>query len=437
MSPTYAEQFHLLVNLENHPDYLPQAYELALKFFERARYDASPLYSRFEYQEDSFEARLSAIYDNAMLGMYEASPLESGIISYPDERGIEQKYNVGRFSNRAVKEFLKQSAPFNLTDGAWLQYIHPAGSWDSVRAKLFSIWDDECGNGIFEQNHSNVYRDLLQSLGIHLPPIQSRELMAQDLLDEAFVQPVFEQCVSHFPGRFLPEILGMTLFLEWEATPVFYPIMRLLEARSFNPLYYSLHVAIDNISAGHGAVAKQAVKLYMAEQRARDSEAAAQEKWQRIWNGYVTWATMGDFSAAIVERYLAIDKKQINISADPRKPRYFPDINAFFHRQMVRLIERKAPVASQVHRGRLIGGRPLSGLFAEPAELMRLLVKEGLVEPDHPRGSRFIQLTAFDGPMYKVFTQAEIDVIFDWIESLKGPHYPGFDPMPSTAAGGD
>lgn len=68
---------------------------------------------------------------------------------------------------------------------------------------------------------------------------------------------------------------------------------------------------------------------------------------------------------------------------------------------------------------------------------MRLLVKEGLVDPDDPRRSRLLGLTAFDGPMYKVFTPEEVDVILDWIESLRGPKYSRFDPMTSAALDGD
>jgi hypothetical protein len=248
---------------------------------------------------------------------------------------------------------------------------------------------------------------------------------------------VFQLCVGLFPERFFPELLGMTLYLEWEATPTLMPIVRLLEARHYNSHFYRLHVAIDNVSSGHGAIAKEAIKLYLAEQKEQGCEQALQEQWQRIWNGYVTWAAMGDFGIRIIERYLAIDKKQINISTDPNKRKCIPDINAFCHDQMVRLIKSKAPIASQIHRGKVLGGKPLSSLFSQPEELMQLLFKAGFVDPNHPRGSRFLQLTAFDGPMYKVFTQDELDTIIDWIESLRKPNYPCFDPLPESPTPGD
>ena len=52
-----------------------------------------------------------------------------------------------------------------------------------------------------------------------------------------------------FPQEFFPELLGMTLYLEWEATPTLTPTVRMLRGRKINPHFYSLHVAIDNAYA--------------------------------------------------------------------------------------------------------------------------------------------------------------------------------------------
>ena len=54
----------------------------------------------------------------------------------------------------------------------------------------------------------------------------------------------------------------MTLFLEWEATPTLTPTVRMMRGRSIDPLFYQLHVAIDNISRGHGALAFEAIKIF-------------------------------------------------------------------------------------------------------------------------------------------------------------------------------
>jgi hypothetical protein len=97
---------------------------------------------------------------------------------------------------------------------------------------------------------------------------------------------------------------------------------------------------------------------------------------------------------------------------------------------MLALVRRKAPFASQLHGGIVIGGKPLSSLFDRPQELLDLLVKEQLVNPKHPRDSRLLALMQFEGPMYRVFSEDEQSVVLDWIESLGGNAYECIDPLP-------
>ncbi len=319
---TMPEYFHILTNVEQHPDFLPKARELALNFFANANFDADQNYARFEYSPEAFDRRMNKIYDEYVLQMNERSWLDTGSITYPvvvrqeGDREItkNKKFEVGPFTDRVVREQLRQLAPFNLVDGAWLQRIQSVGPSDEVKAHLFAIWDDEAGNGRVEQNHCNVYDTLLRSLNIYMPPITAREFIERDLLPSAFTQAVFQLCVGLFPEEFFPEILGMTLYLEWEASPTLTPAVRLYEGRRIDAHFYRLHVAIDNITEGHGALAKEAIKLYLAEESDEGGSEAVQELWQRIWRGYVTWATAGGMGREFRELALLIDHKQIDLS---------------------------------------------------------------------------------------------------------------------------
>lgn len=423
-SLTRAEQFHVLLNIEDHPGFLPHGREIARTFFRGADYGADPLYAEFPYTEDTFDERMKAIYDGFVGTMYLPHWMDTGIIRFPDDQGRRRTYNVGAFSTRVVKARTRQFAPFNLVDGAWLQNILTVGPGDDVQSNLFAIWDDEAGNGKIEQNHSNVFDSLLRSIGIYMPSIRAEAFIEQSFLPGAYEGAVFQLCVGQYPVEFFPELLGMTLHLEWEATPTLTPTVRLYKGRALNPHYYQLHVAIDNISVGHGALAKDAIKRYLARVRVEGGNTAVQAAWKRIWNGYVTWATLGGFGVEMIEMSLALDRKQINVSTDPKKPKCFPDLKDYFKRQMVELVRRKAPFAKQVHGGKALGGKPLNSLFEQPEELLNLLVNHRLVDPHNPRSSRLIQLTKYDGPMYEIFTEEELDVILDWIESLR-------DGMPS------
>ena len=169
------------------------------------------------------------------------------------------------------------------------------------------------GNGRPEFNHSNVYETLLRSLNIYMPPVTSRDFIEQDLVRSAFESTVFQLCVGLFPRRFLPELLGMTLFVEWEATPTMEPIGQMMAARHIDPQYYRMHAAIDNINVGHGALAKEAIKLYLHQKEQEGGDAVVQEHWQRIWRGYVAWSTLGNGADEVIERMMIVDKKQIHL----------------------------------------------------------------------------------------------------------------------------
>jgi hypothetical protein len=375
---------------------------------------------------------MSEIYEGDVPSMFDPQWQDSGLLPFKDDSGALRFYPVGRMSDRVIFERIKQFAPFNLVDGAWLNNILTVGPSNIVQSHLFAIWSDEAGNGVVSQNHANVYSALLQSANIYLPPIQSSEFIASDFLPGAFTQAVFELSVGKFPREYFPELLGMTLYLEWEATPTLWSIANLLAGRNINPLFYQLHVAIDNIKAGHGFLAKDAIKLYLNEIHESGGDGAVQLHWKRIWNGYVTWATVGGLGNEFIERSLILDKKSINRSSAPGVKDCWPDIAGYYRKQMVKLVESKASVAAEVHKGRFINGRPLDQLFSNPDLLLDSLRKAGFVNPDYPRDSRFMSLLEFDGPMYKVFTDDEKNIILDWIESLRDHKTNCVDPIESA-----
>lgn len=389
--PTMAECFGILVNIEDFPDFLPQARALATDFLAAANYRADAHYAPFAYSPAAFDQRMEAIYDDLVEGM--------------DDR---HWLDTGGFSDAAVVENLRQRAPFNLVDGAWLQNILNTGPCNQVQANLFAIWVDEAGNGRTELNHCNVYDTLLRSVDVYLPAITSRAFVELDFLPSAFVDPVFQMCVGLFPQAFLPELLGMTLYLEWESTPTLAPMVRLLEGRDIDPHFYRLHVAIDNIASGHGALAKEAVRLYLDDIREKGGDAAVESQWERIWNGYVAWATIGSFGQDLRTHLQLFDGKL----PERRK--------SHAEEQMAALIARKAPVARKSHGNARLAGSRLNDLFDDPKALMAALLEgpDPLMDPADPPNSRFLrQLISVTGPMFKVFTDAEVQVILRWLEA--------------------
>ena len=71
---TRAEQFHVMLNIEDHPGFLPYAKELAREFFLGAKYDDAALYAKFEYDDFAFDNRMEAIYNDTVANMYPKLP---------------------------------------------------------------------------------------------------------------------------------------------------------------------------------------------------------------------------------------------------------------------------------------------------------------------------------------------------------------------------
>ena len=66
---------------------------------------------------------------------------------------------------------------------------------------------DEAGDGNPDQNHANLYTKLLESVGVTLPPVNSREYVDNpDLLDSAFTASLFELVISEFTRNFSRDI---------------------------------------------------------------------------------------------------------------------------------------------------------------------------------------------------------------------------------------
>lgn len=122
-----------------------------------------------------------------------------------------------------------------------------------------------------------------------------------------------------------------------------------------------------------------------------------QEQWSRIWTGYVAFATTGDLANQMAKR--------------GRRP---PAVEE----KIVALIGRLAPKARLNHGEKRLGGQLLKELFADPAALMSALVESGMIRPGKPDASPFFDLLTPDGPMYRIFSDAEIDTWKQWVTGL-------------------
>ncbi|MCE3603887.1 LodA/GoxA family CTQ-dependent oxidase [Massilia sp. P8910] len=395
MGANMRDYFYYLMNIASYGDFLPRAHSLVGEFLEQAwqnqeQADPDEVWKFFPFTKDSFDARLELIYDNFVRD----ASLSSARQQYLVEQSGSAHQSYLSNSRASVIRSIFQMAPFNQLDGAWLRGITPDGPIGSIDSMMFSIRMDEMGDGNVEQNHANVYTDLLKSLNIYLPDLHTREYADNpDLFPSAFTQPVFLLAISQFGDEFMPELLGMTLYLEWSAIGLLSSVDQ-MKALGINPLYYALHLGIDNASAGHGAIAKACVEMYLDQVRESEGEAAMQQVWKRIWTGYVAFGTLGTLGDDLA-----------SASSSPPTP----------EDRMVAMIQAKAPYASRAHREKMLGPNLINDWMLDPLGLLHEMQKAGLIVPGDLAHSTILELIGFNGPMYHVFSAAEQKLWQDYI----------------------
>jgi hypothetical protein len=195
------DYFFYLLNIDAYPDFVPKAKQLAEEFLQHAVSlidnpdpDAlDDMYRYFHYTPEALGQRLDEIY-----AFYQMDA-EQDPLATPD--------NIFKSVDDMV-ERIRQFAPLNQLDGAWLRHAAHAGPIDRIPANLFNVWMDEMGDGNPDQNHANVYTQLLEKVGFQLDPIYTQAYANNpEMLDSAYTVPMYELAISrssrrHFTRRF-------------------------------------------------------------------------------------------------------------------------------------------------------------------------------------------------------------------------------------------
>ena len=236
----------------------------------------------FDYDKNTFEAKLEEIYD-----------------FYRNQAARMKPWELDEARADIVNDRI-HSGPYNQNDGAWLRFIANTETLDDMRGFLFDVWSDEFDNGNPALHHGNLFTTFLRGLNITLPGVATRAYADHPKFNDAdFCSPVFQMAISQNSDRYFPEIIGMTLFLEWEVLELAQTIKK-LDYHGIDSQFWRMHVGIDNAVDGHGAKARNAVNVYLDNVLKESGRAAMQREWKRIWTGFVAFATAG-------MNYLGID----------------------------------------------------------------------------------------------------------------------------------
>ena len=408
--------FHLH-NLEEHSEILPQCRKTLLQLFSAAISKARP-------------NAASPIRGSILnVDTYSLDALGAFIRDQNDRIGQDWEAYLMKRRNGAPRElfqtaeeavlWLKQAAPVKLVDGAWLGHINAATTPYALRSITKDAWQvlsEELGDGDVAKNHVSLFMQLLGDVGIALPPSYSRGFIDEHLSmndTEIWESAVGQLLVSLFPHEFLPEILGFNLQFELITMDTLRASKELREL-GINPYYFTVHVTIDNIDSGHGAIAMHAVGKYLEHIRAAKGDKAVQPVWRRIQVGY------------LLSESLSTSPRTSEI----HRPTLLKAPRSALEAELMNVFVSKARVSQKIHCGSRVrfGGRALvdwlepSLLYSERGRqefLDALRNAKPWVQNGNSKASRLVQELSWGGRMFGSFTRAETTMLEQWIDSLK------------------
>lgn len=192
-------------------------------------------------------------------------------------------------SREAVIDDAVQTALLTLIDGSWLQgFTDYELACSDIGHSLFSTYWDELGNGEAKLNHPRIYREVLEGMGVDIPPTASPDFVTwPGFRDASFELPVYWLCIGRFPRTFLPEVLGLNLAMELSGVGGTYRrASRALREHGFSTRFVDIHNTIDNVATGHSAWAADAIDTMMASLPDSTGPGGRSEAWDRIRTGY-------------------------------------------------------------------------------------------------------------------------------------------------------
>ncbi|APA13432.1 hypothetical protein SS1G_07963 [Sclerotinia sclerotiorum 1980 UF-70] len=413
----HKELYFKLQNLEDYPEVLPQSRDLLISLFSETLTGAlqTPRHGILaveNYSRDAVTKFLLGEHDNTVQ-LWE---------QYLKRREAGQPMEM--FRNREeAKLWLKQNAPVKYVDGAWLGHIHKVTTPFALRRTTKDTWQvlsEELGDGELDKNHVYIYRELMREIDPSLPDGDSPDFIhpRHQLNNPNVWKAALSQLlISLFPHEFLPEILGFNMHFEL-LTMGTMKAAKELEELKLNSYYFYLHISIDNADSGHTAMALQSVLRYVEEIRASEGEAAAQQIWKRIQAGYILSESVlnaneshGHARPVMVDVMFPSNKRE---------------------EEVLDIFKAKASVAHKIHCNSkaMIGRRSLIDWLEPNAFVSKQWQMEFLndlanskrwVWKGHSNKSSLIRELSWKGKMFGAFTQKEVEILKDWIDSLGTP----------------
>ncbi|KAI9725098.1 MAG: hypothetical protein M1828_003439 [Chrysothrix sp. TS-e1954] len=399
---SYKKLYHRVQNLEDFPDVLPIARQTLLSLL----------------RQGVLVARLQGGQHNVLdITEYQPDQLASFMATKRQDTHDDWSSYLSRreagggpemFADReAARQWIKQNAPLQLVDGAWVARVHNVTTPFALRGITKDAWQTYCeelGDGDLEKNHCFIYKELLHEVDFDMPDQNSSDFLDPRLglyNDRIWRAGAGHLLISLFPNDFLPEILGFNLHYE-SLAPQTLKAAKELPEFGISGHYFAVHICIDNADSGHSAMAEATIRSYIDHVR-RTDEKMVQQAWKRVQAGF------------LLSEYLDGDE----------------DLSKY-RETVAQMIHNKAGVAGQVHcssRAR-IGGRKLTEWFSpnllssvnshswKNDFVAALARSKPWVYPGDSARGLLIRELSWKGRMFGAFTHSEVQNLRTWIDLL-------------------
>nr|WP_253912298.1 iron-containing redox enzyme family protein [Pseudomonas sp. CVAP\ len=299
------------------------------------------------------------------------------------------------------------SAPMASILGCWLQGMSAPGVFeDNAQLKIMQLFAHDVGVGRPQASRADHFKALLGQLELKSYAVAPFELsMLPDLSDEAFELPALLLALSRRSDEFGDVLCGIDWALRTVGLCPGWAVLGQIESLPLDIRRLDLNEPFGGLDETSPLAIAQWISNQVAAQgEARHTELIRGATWLfsalRRWNAQL-------YNAALV-------------ASSPQHA-------------MAQLIQRLARVGAVYHQNYLVEGRSLSEWLkdaqTDPLPLLDVLSRSRLIVPGNAQKSILVtSLVAPTGRMFRIFSDADLSVIRQWIDWL--PQAAHSEPLP-------
>ena len=385
----YRKAYYHLVNVEEHPEVLPLAFDMVSQRLNSARAAFADAVISPTSPDDT-PTSLAALAERITpLGARFARPW----------RGESED-----LTRRRVLHYFAQYMPTAFVDGCWLQCgCRVAAAHTAVGASLTGLYQHQVRAFVADPGRHFVadYRSVMGRLGAPVEEVASHSFAERSgILESSLGLPIFLLGIAPFTQTFSGEILGLNLAWQFLDLSAFGPdlIRDTCEAYGLPPLGEDLNDT-DHLDTGR-RMAREATLRFL-----ETSEGPGLlDRWNQVLRGAAAGV------AAWTEWF---DQTTAAAPTGPPDPR----------QEMIDLLWRKAPHACGYHANKRLGATKIDehldpAKFDGPA-MLDALARSPWVKADKSGRTMLLgRLIEFGGPMLAVFSPIEQQIIQNWVDTL-------------------